>query len=497
MLRLRTLTTRFGALYLFVIAIVGALTFVVLGQLAGIRVDLDRVMEETREQVVCSRIVSAVQSVDGILAEPGPMEDAQQRRARVLVKEALVLVANLAGGSTDPSRADHQEEEELITEGLVLRLEALARTLDGDVDEGKEAELRASLAAAEEAGRELLEEAREESEEAHDELSERTETSGWTMALTAAAASLLLLLALVLGRRWVIVPIRRLRDGAERVGRGERAHRIPHSGNDELDDLAATFNSMAERIAESQGDLEERVRARTEAFVKAARLADLGVLASGIAHEINTPLGSITSCAEGLRRRVERGDLSPEELDEYTRTIRAEAFRARDITQRMLGLVRQEPSHLSAVGVDAIVAQARAAVSHLAVAAEVELDIEVLADGELCVSRGELVQVLVNLLANGIDASGPGQRVRMTARVDAAQAEFEVCDEGEGVPPEHIERIFEPFFTTKGTGRGTGLGLALVATLLESRGGTIDVAGRRPRGTCFRVVVPRDWSPAA
>jgi len=248
-------------------------------------------------------------------------------------------------------------------------------------------------------------------------------------------------------------------------------------------------------VAEAQDHLEERVRARTQEFLRAARLADLGLLASGIAHEINTPLASIASCAEGLQRRCRDGQPPKELLAEYTNTISQETLRARDITTRMLALVRQEPSTISRVSLGLVLDQAESALRHRAERRRVRLDREAPEqDAVLNVNPGELVQIVLNLLANAVDASSPGGRVRLRAAVEGPTLVLDIVDEGAGIPEDDIDRIFEPFYTTKRPGEGTGLGLALVSTLVESRLGRISVRSQPGRGSTFRVTLPTDWS---
>jgi two-component system NtrC family sensor kinase len=315
------------------------------------------------------------------------------------------------------------------------------------------------------------------------------------MVATILIATLLLCMAWFFVARGVVGPLGALTRGAERIGHGDLAHRIDVRNRDEIGNLARTFNAMAERLAESQAHLEQRVEERTREFLRAARLADLGLLASGIAHEINTPLASISSCAEGLQRRLERGQVTPELLAEYAATIRAETVRASGITSRMLALVREQPSELGPVSMRLLVEQVRSAIQHRLEKRGVRLDCAVEdGDGGLHANGGELVQVLVNLVANAIDASPAGGRVELRARLQAGRLELEVEDEGVGIPPADQERIFDPFFTTKRPAEGTGLGLSLVASLVRARRGRIVLRSVVGKGTTFRVELPADWS---
>jgi len=341
----------------------------------------------------------------------------------------------------------------------------------------------------------LLAEAREEASEANHDLQNRARATRLILAITWLLAMLLLGVALSLIQRGVVRPLRELSARAERFGKGELDLRIQIDNTDEIGDLGKAFNSMADRLATAQADLEERVRSRTREFIRAARLADLGLLASGIAHEINTPLASIASSAEGLQRRVQNGEVDPALLSDYSQVISEEAFRAREITTRMLALVRQEPSEISSVSLRLIVRQAESALRHRAEQRDVRLVPEPVSEEvSVSVNPGELVQILVNLLANAIDASSPCGRVGCKVVVRDGELIIEITDEGEGIPEADLDRVFEPFFTTKSPGAGTGLGLALVSTMVEFHGGHVSVRSEVGRGSVFRVVLPAVWS---
>ncbi len=254
---------------------------------------------------------------------------------------------------------------------------------------------------------------------------------------------------------------------------------------------------MADRIADTQSELEARVASRTREFIRAARLADLGVLAAGVAHEINNPLASIASCAEGLERRLAKGELDGADQHDYLRTISAEAYRAREITTRLLALARQEPSETADVDLGLVLHQVEAAVSRLLERRKLRLRSEFPPQASVRGSAGELIQILVNLILNAKDASPDGATIDVRCRVEAKWIVFEVEDRGHGIEAQDIDRIFDPFYTTKRPGEGTGLGLPLVAALVEARGGFIGVDSRPGEGSLFSVRLPRRWREPA
>jgi two-component system, NtrC family, sensor kinase len=341
----------------------------------------------------------------------------------------------------------------------------------------------------------LLTQARESVRKANQHVHTHVRISLDVLLITLGSTALLLALALRQAQVNIVHPLRALSKGADRLGRGELRHRIDLDRLDEIGSLATAFNSMADQLADAHTNLEKRVRKRTQDFIRAARLADLGVLASGIAHELNTPLASIASSAEGLQRRANSKQLTPELMADYTQVITTETARAREITTRMLGLVRQDPGEIARVPLALIAKQAVAALNHRAEGKQVSLASAHVDEGvHVLANAGELVQVIVNLLANAIDASPPTSIVEISTWVEGSRLFLEVSDRGDGIPEEKIDSIFDPFYTTKSPGEGTGLGLALVATMVEFRGGTISVHSHLGSGTVFQVDLPAVWS---
>jgi signal transduction histidine kinase len=312
------------------------------------------------------------------------------------------------------------------------------------------------------------------------------------MLITLGLAALGLVAMLLLVLRTVVRPLRALERRAEALGRGDFAPGPPIRNRDEIGALTRAFDEMAGRVSATQTALEHRVATKTRELARAARYADLGVLAAGVAHEINNPLATIATCAEGMQRRLDRGALGPKEESEYFRTIASEAYRARDITQRLLTLARPDPTPVTRVVVATLLQELQRVTKHQLERNSVGLAID--AEPGLVVrgSSGELLQALVNLTLNARDASPAGKTVCITARREGSSALIDIDDEGQGVPAELVERIFEPFFTTKLPGEGTGLGLSLVASIVEGLGGTIVVARAPGGGARFRLRVPLD-----
>ncbi|HEX8775912.1 MAG TPA: ATP-binding protein [Pyrinomonadaceae bacterium] len=234
-----------------------------------------------------------------------------------------------------------------------------------------------------------------------------------------------------------------------------------------------------------------------EQLSRSRRLATVGQLAAGVAHEINNPLAAITTCAEATLRDLRSGADTARLADErewtfYLEEIIRQALRCKAITRGLLDLSRQRRPHRTACDINALVAQstrlAQQRVASEAVKVTVELDENV---GEVSTDAGMVRQVLDNLLSNALDAVGSeGQIVVQTVR-EGERVAIEIADSGHGIPPELLVRIFDPFFTTKDPGKGSGLGLAICYTLAEALGGALTVESKQNTGSRFRLWIPR------
>ena len=386
-----------------------------------------------------------------------------------------------------------------VAEQLHLHLTEAERLLPLSAQASHRARSQEELRLAKHFAQILLVEARSEGLEANEDLQRRASMTRVTLLVLVPVGVLLLSAALIQIQRAVVRPLRALQLATSRFGGGDSKARIATTTPDEIGLLSASFNRMADQIVGAQADLESRVRQRTQQFIRAARLADLGVLASGVAHELNTPLASISSSAEGLARRLDGESApSPELLRDYAATIVRETDRAREITTRMLRLVRQEASEITRVPLQLVVDQAVSAMGHRSAKRSVGVHAQpVDPAAQIEVHSCELVQVLVNLLANAIDASEPGQEVVLTADLEGDRLAFRVRDHGAGISAEALDRIWDPFYSTKPAGEGTGLGLALVSSMVQSRQGEISVKSREGEGTLVELEFPARWEDRA
>ena len=234
-----------------------------------------------------------------------------------------------------------------------------------------------------------------------------------------------------------------------------------------------------------------------EQLARTRRLATVGQIAAGVAHEINNPLAAVTTCAEAVLRGL-RGEAALSALaDErqwnfYLEEIVRQALRCKSITRGLLDLSRQRRARREACDINALVARAVKAFeprgAERGVSFGLELDPEV---GEVATDEAMLRQVLDNLLSNALDAVPEGGRVSASTALHGERVAVEVADDGPGIPPELLARIFDPFFTTKEAGKGSGLGLAISNTLAEAVGGALTVETRPGAGSRFRLWIPR------
>lgn len=320
-------------------------------------------------------------------------------------------------------------------------------------------------------------------------------TSLWIVFSIGIGGVLLLCSFLRFFYRWVFHPIRDLELGAARVAQGDFEHRIDVHSGDEMEDLADGFNDMTGRLREMYRDLARQVNERSRQLVRSERLASVGFLAAGVAHEINNPLASIAFCSEALEGRMENVlAKSPEHGDvvrKYLRMIQQEAFRCKDITQKLLefsrgGERRREPTDLSDL-IQGVLDMAR----HLPNCKGKTIHFEPAGKLVASVNGQEIKSVVLNLVVNALDSMDETGTLDIALAQRDGMAEIVFTDTGCGMTAEVLENIFEPFFTRSRTGKGTGLGLSISHRVISQHGGEIEAASVGPgHGSAFTVRLP-------
>lgn len=325
-------------------------------------------------------------------------------------------------------------------------------------------------------------------------------------ALLAAAAAAGLG---VLQHRRIMRPLRELERGVEQVRSGDLAHRLTPAGDRELADLAGRFNDMTAELEALYRDLDQKVRTQSRQLARSERLASVGHLAAGVAHEINNPLGIIVAEVELAQRRLTQhmhdsgaaqaaADASElAMLDE----ILEQAMRCKRMTQRLLSLASVE------AGVRRRVSARQLAVD----AAELARSLPQARDKRVILTRPEAAvelstdsalvgQVLLNLLTNALEATPAGTgRVQFSVRAEPGRVCFEVKDNGRGLDEAELTKVFEPFYTSKrgAAAGGSGLGLSISHAIVESLGGMLTAASQGPGcGSTFTLLLPADRTDA-
>lgn len=241
-------------------------------------------------------------------------------------------------------------------------------------------------------------------------------------------------------------------------------------------------------------DITARVEAH-RAVARAEKLAAVGRLASGVVHEINNPLATISACAEALESRLQEGAFAGsealEDLREYLGLIRSEAFRCKSITTGLLDFSRTRALRHRPVNLAEVISSAARLVAHQQRGAAIQIQLET--DDKLALvsgDAGQLQQAVIALATNAIDAMPAGGTLTISASNREHEVQIEVTDTGVGISPENLPKIFEPFFTTKEIGHGTGLGLAVCYGILTEHGGGLDVQSTVGAGTTFTITLP-------
>lgn len=317
---------------------------------------------------------------------------------------------------------------------------------------------------------------------------------------TGLIALALLVLAYFALTRLIVRPLDELSMAAQRVAGGARRLEVPRGGARELTELGSSLKSMTERLISEEEALKkkvaevERATARlTEAqerLVRSERLASVGRLAAGLAHEIGNPIAALI----GMEDLLLAGGLSAEESQDFLQRMRKETERVNSILRDLLQFARpaaQGPTAFEPGSVEAAVYDTVTLVAPQKSMKEVGLALDVHSGlPDVALSREQLVQVVLNLVLNAADACGPGGHVTLRAAARGTRVRLEVEDDGPGVAPEVRAQLFEPFVTTKEVGKGTGLGLAVCRGLVESAGGSITLDAEFREGARFIIELP-------
>lgn len=322
-----------------------------------------------------------------------------------------------------------------------------------------------------------------------------------TLATTLALAAVCALISATLGFWLVGRPVRELMDKARRIGERDFSRPLIPRSRDELAMLSLEMNTMCDRLAQAAARVESETRSRIAALEQlrhADRLMTVGKLASGLAHELGTPLNVIEARAE----MIASGDTSHEESVAYAGVIAEATDRMTRILRQLLDFARRGRSHVMAHEVLSLATRTAELLTPLAAKKQLVLDVKGSTAAAL-VDPNQIEQVLTNLVVNAIHASRARGRIEVRVSEETVRPPAEiggaelacVCvrvrDYGVGIPSDDLPHVFEPFFTTKDVGEGTGLGLAVAYGIVRDHGGWIDAASEEGQGAEFTLFLKK------
>jgi signal transduction histidine kinase len=300
-------------------------------------------------------------------------------------------------------------------------------------------------------------------------------------------------LAIIFSRH-ITTPIHKLIEASHKIGQGNLEEKIDVNTNDEIMILASEFELMRTRLQESYQGMEEKIERRTQELQEAQaqishqeKMASLGMMAAGIAHEIGNPLTSISSMAQVIKRRNENPQIS-----EYVTNILKNIDRISRIVRELVDFSRPSSYKEAISDINEIIKSAVGIIKYDR--RSKNLKYMLILDPELpktIIVSDHLLQVFLNILINSVDASeGFGDEITVKSFSKSGNVYVEITDKGSGIRADIQKKIFEPFYTTKEVGKGTGLGLTVSYGFIQKLNGEIKVKSDKGKGSTFTVIFP-------
>ena len=321
--------------------------------------------------------------------------------------------------------------------------------------------------------------------------------SAWRYALAFAIGGALAALAVFyLFERSFWRPLASMRQVVDGIANRRYGEIIKPKGAPEIAQMFGSLAAIRERGKCSDDDREKEVEDRSKQRVRSERLAGIGLLATSVAHEINNPLTAIVGAADGLNWRLSdvASKLPPDEAEivrEYLGMIVSESKRCRSITTKLLDFARGREGEMALYDITAIVNDVVGMFRHMREYSSRTVDVNRQDPVRAYCNGPEIKQVVLNLVANALQATPDGGRldIRVSSTPDAVEVVF--TDTGSGMSAETLEHIFDPFFSTKGPGQGTGLGLSISHAIVEKHHGALEAQSAGPgQGSTFRLRLP-------
>lgn len=307
-------------------------------------------------------------------------------------------------------------------------------------------------------------------------------TTGWVLLLAMLAFMVTGVVLVTILKRSIIKSMKILEDHTRKISKGEFVAAPIDVKDEELISLLKAFNLMTNEL-----------KLRQKKLVQSEKLASLGTLLSGVAHELNNPLSNISSSAQILAEEIEDDDL--EFKKSIIHQIIAETDRAGDIVRSLLEFARNRDFKKKTFALKKLVEESKLLV-RAQMPSKVTVHIDISSELTIIGDKQRLKQVFLNLLKNAIDALGDEGNVWISSnsitnnKTGCNETEIVIEDDGPGIPENIRSKIFDPFFTTKDVGHGSGLGLYLVHDIIERHGGTIRIDCRSGQGTSFIIWLP-------
>ena len=285
--------------------------------------------------------------------------------------------------------------------------------------------------------------------------------------------------------RDVVNRLKILTEVVEKTGKGNFKQLVkPIKSKDEVGTLIQTFNEMEEQLAQREEELERK----NKELLQSQKLAAIGTLASGVAHELNNPLNNIYISSQVLEKEID--DTSPQNLREVVKDIRGQTLRVKRIVGDLLEFARGRDPEFKEIELNKLIADAYNLLGKSINLEKISFVLDSDPQGALiCADPEQMERVFINLFNNAVDAmSGEGDLI-VKIDQDKESVKINVSDSGKGMPVETAEKIFEPFFTTKD--KGTGLGLAIVFNIVDKHDGKMSIESKEGKGTTFTIILPK------
>jgi signal transduction histidine kinase len=343
----------------------------------------------------------------------------------------------------------------------------------------------------------------------------KSQTTSVLLTLMVVVTAIIIMTAFV---RVITRPIESLVEMAEKISKGDMSKKVEIIWQDEIGQLAESFNRMIESLNKSQEEvenynrtLEEKIMERTKELegaqtqlIQTEKMAAIGQLSAGVAHELNNPLGGILGYSQFALEKIESKELSElttkdiESYKRYLRDIETQSKRCKAIVQNLLRFSRtSQIIEFHELNINNVLEETLTFLDHQLMMNQITLR-KVYDNNipQLQGNLGQLQQVFTNIILNAMHASRPGSSISVGSRFLPSLGEFSgavevtISDEGIGISEENVKKIFEPFFTTKEIGKGTGLGLSVSYGIIKEHGGEIKVKSKQGVGTTFSIILP-------